>query len=405
MAKPTADQLLEHAWDDLEQGRLDDAIDQARRAIGMDRHAFDGHIVLARSLWSDTIAIAILREAMLEGSRLHEGPLGTAKGQYWLDLKTRPWMRAMHELAITLWRRGHAHDRHDAIDVAKKLIRLNPDDNQGIRFLLWSWMPAEGEWDGLRGLLRKYADERRCETAFTAALDAIRRHDGKAANLLADALTTNPHIAPLLLQNVAPADHDGDSVAWMSLEEAMSYAHRAHAHWRSVEGAIDMLRRIHDAGIVGAPSSSSPEGAVNAPKLRSTTKDALKALHRGLIGLEFPTYKMIPRPAGESRIMMRGGIFRIDDGRLALVDFDDAVRDPDEPASRRTGYTDACAEDLVDHDLAMLVDVEDTPYQALLLTANGLNIATRMFGATEATLHLAMVNGDEIVISHHGCGT
>lgn len=404
MAKPSVDDLIEYAWDDLEEGRLDDAMSQARKAIEIDRHAFDAHIILARALVTDTIAIAVLREAVLAGSRFHEGPLGTSNGLFWLEIRTRPWMRAMHELAVTLWRRGLSQDRHDAIDVARKLIRLNPEDNQGIRFLLWAWMPSEGEWDGMRTLLRRYAGEWRCETAFTAALDAIRRHDGKAANLLADAITTNQYVAPLLLGETAPPDHDGDTVAWMSEEEAMSYAHRAHTHWRSVEGAIDMLRRIHDAGMADTPPSSPYGDDQNSPKMRSTTRDALKALHRGLIGLEFPTCKMIPRPAGESRIMMRGGIFRTDDGRLALVDFDDAVRDPDEPASRRTGYTDACAEDLVDLDLAMLVDVEDTPYQALLMTANGLDIATRMFGATETTCHLAMQEGDEIVISRHRCG-
>ena len=389
-----AERWTDDAWQALDEARHADAAELAMRAIMADHLAFDAHVVLARCTASDTIAIAILREAALEGKRQHDNVITGTSGRYWTDLTTRPYMRAMHELAVTLWRRGLTQDRHDAIDVAKRMLRLNPNDNQGIRFLLWNWLPEMGLWDEMRPILRKHRDERRCETLFTSALDAIRRHDGVAADLLAQAIRSNVHVAPLLLADRPPADPGTDSVAWMGPEEAAAYAHRAHANWRKIEGALDMLRRVHSAGIAQAASTTSDHSSeqistAGTPKLRKTTREALRALHAGLVGLEFPTYKMIPRPAGELRVMMRGGVFRTEDGRIALVDFDDAIRDPDDATYKGTGYTDACYEDILAHDLAISVDMEDTPYSGLLLTPNGLSIANALFGSTKVALHVA----------------
>lgn len=399
-----AERWTDDAWQALDEARHADAAKFAMRAIMADRLAFDAHVVLARCTASDTIAIAILREAALEGKRQHDNVITGTSGRYWADLTTRPYMRAMHELAVTLWRRGLTQDRHDAIDVANRMLRLNPNDNQGIRFLLWNWLPEMGLWDEMRPILRKHRDERRCETLFTSALDAIRRHDGGAADLVAQAIRSNVHVAPLLLADRPPADPDADSVAWMGPEEAAAYAHRAHANWRKVDDALDMLRRVHEAGIAQAAAtashpSSGTISATDAPKLRKTTREALRALHAGLVGLEFPTYKMIPRPAGEIRVMMRGGVFRTEDGRIALVDFDDAVRDPDDATYKGTGYTDACYEDILAHDLAISVDMEDTPYSALLLTANGLGTANALFGPHKAGLRMASIENNHVSIT------
>lgn len=107
---------------------------------------------------------------------------------------------------------------------------------------------------------------------------------------------------------------------------------------------------------------------------------------------------MIPRPAGEIRVMMRGGVFRSENGRIALVDFDDAVRDPDDATYKGTGYTDACYEDILTHGLAISVDMEETPYSGLLLTEKGLSVANALFGTAKVALHVASQHGHEPII-------
>jgi hypothetical protein len=51
---------------------------------------------------------------------------------FWLDLDSRPFMRALHGRGLCLWRLGRVDEaRH----VFAWMLELNPNDNQGTRFL------------------------------------------------------------------------------------------------------------------------------------------------------------------------------------------------------------------------------------------------------------------------------
>ena len=54
-------------------------------------------------------------------------------GPFWGDVDSRPFMRALHGRALCLWRLGQ---RDDARRVFVRMLELNPNDNQGVRFLL-----------------------------------------------------------------------------------------------------------------------------------------------------------------------------------------------------------------------------------------------------------------------------
>jgi len=55
-------------------------------------------------------------------------------GPFWLDVDSRPFMRALHGRGLCLWRLGRADE---ARPVFAWMLELNPNDNQGIRFLLY----------------------------------------------------------------------------------------------------------------------------------------------------------------------------------------------------------------------------------------------------------------------------
>lgn len=52
---------------------------------------------------------------------------------FWLDVDSRPFMRALHGRGLCLWRLGRVDE---ARQVFSQMMDLNPNDNQGIRFLL-----------------------------------------------------------------------------------------------------------------------------------------------------------------------------------------------------------------------------------------------------------------------------
>ncbi|NQT58651.1 MAG: tetratricopeptide repeat protein [Bacteroidetes bacterium] len=51
----------------------------------------------------------------------------------WVNINNRPYLRALQGLCLALWRM----EKFDAAtDIVNKLLRLNPPDNQGVRFII-----------------------------------------------------------------------------------------------------------------------------------------------------------------------------------------------------------------------------------------------------------------------------
>lgn len=51
----------------------------------------------------------------------------------WGILDNRPYLRAMHGLGLVLWRKKKVRE---AREIFETMFRINPNDNQGIRFIL-----------------------------------------------------------------------------------------------------------------------------------------------------------------------------------------------------------------------------------------------------------------------------
>ncbi len=74
------------------------------------------------------------REAMAAAERtLGPEPFTNDIGHFWRMVETRPYMRARNGYAECLWDAGR---RDEAIEHWRELLRLNPGDNQGVRFVV-----------------------------------------------------------------------------------------------------------------------------------------------------------------------------------------------------------------------------------------------------------------------------
>jgi hypothetical protein len=152
-------------------------------------------------------------------------------------------MRVLHFLALTLWDTGA---RDEAVKEAKILLRLNPNDNQGIRELLHIWYPATGDWDALTKLLQRYRSDWSVSHLYTSWLLGFR--NGNATDTqLAEALEANPYVPAILAdQNALVVDDDDDVempgyVLSGSSAEASAYADFSRSVWQRVPGAIEAL--------------------------------------------------------------------------------------------------------------------------------------------------------------------
>jgi len=123
-------------------------------------------------------------------------------GLFWGLLETRPYMRACHECALALWRAG---ERNEALAHYRDMLRLNPNDNQGIRYLLMDALLELGHDAEAAALLELYKDDGSAAWAWSGVLLAFRRDgDSPAARkTLAKAAKVNrtppeTHIANVL---------------------------------------------------------------------------------------------------------------------------------------------------------------------------------------------------------------
>lgn len=233
----TVEALTDRAWD------ASDPVLRAvfaRKALALDSAAVDAYVALAQCVETAAERVALLREGVRHGEICWQQYLKRPpKGFFWAHFETRPLMRALHNLALALWQCG---DREDAVSLVDRIIRLNPNDNQGIRYLGLAWHPVLGNWSRVDALLKKYKGEGRTEYLYAYCLNCVRQ-DAGAEEALHAAMAANPHVPALLLASRPPQpDQNSTSAAFGSRDEAAAYAAFNRKAWASVPLALGWLR-------------------------------------------------------------------------------------------------------------------------------------------------------------------
>ena len=82
------------------------------------------------------------------------------------------------------------------------LLRINPNDNQGVRYLALTWNAVLGNWSKVEEILERYRGEAAAEYVYTKCLSAYRTGRG-ADEAFAEAYAANRFV-PTLLQKPGP---------------------------------------------------------------------------------------------------------------------------------------------------------------------------------------------------------
>lgn len=260
-----AQELCWQAWD--ARGRKRRLL--AQRALAASADCADAYVLLAHSIGSREEKLRLLHEGVAAGERaLGAERFASDEGGFWGDVTTRPYMRALHGLAMVL-ADGGRDERKRAAEIGQRLIALNPDDNQGVRDPLVGWLLEAGDHDGARALLGQYADDESAIFAYARALFAYRV-EGDTANsrkLLRRADRANLHVAACLAGREEPPPV-GDSYGLQTPEEAGVVLDCLGEAWRQADGALDWLERtLRPPG--GKPPRRASTGKKPRPGRRS----------------------------------------------------------------------------------------------------------------------------------------
>jgi tetratricopeptide (TPR) repeat protein len=155
-------------------------------------------------------------------------------------------MRAREGLADALWALG---EREQALGHYRRMLELNPQDNQGVRYRLAECLLHEGLFEELGKLLEEYEDEASAYWLYTRALFRFRTEGAseRATGDLEEATDTNPYV-PLYLLGRRNFLSQGlpELIGLGDESEAVSYFATALTEWLRTPGAVEWVRENAD---------------------------------------------------------------------------------------------------------------------------------------------------------------
>ena len=213
----------------------------AREALEIWPDCADAYNLLARRAPDSESAARLFELGVAAGERALGPAAFEAAGHFWGVLETRPYMRARQGLAESLVEMKRLAE---AAEHFEDLLRLNPDDNQGIRHTLVNVLIGLDRDAEAWELLGRYPDDPLALLEYPRALLRFRQEGDslEARRALKRAVQSNRFVPGLLLQTRAlpppsPFFSPGRE------EEAVLYRVLSWETWTGTAGALDWLRQ------------------------------------------------------------------------------------------------------------------------------------------------------------------
>jgi tetratricopeptide (TPR) repeat protein len=234
------EQAQELAYDAMEAtGRL--KIKLARRALAVSPDCADAYVMLGEASASPQEARAWYERGVDAAARaIGAEEFAALQGEFWGHLETRPYMRARLALAQAL--RGLGHEE-EALNHYRELLRLNPNDNQGVRYLLLPALLEQRRDEEADRLIQEHDGDIQATWPYAQALRAFQvEGDGPGARAaLENAVRVNPHVIGYLLDPDSIPPIAPPHFALGTKEEAAYVAQGLEAAFDGTPGARSWL--------------------------------------------------------------------------------------------------------------------------------------------------------------------
>jgi len=236
-----AQDIIYDAWEINDSKRR---VALARKALEISPDCADAYVLLAEETASSLAeALNLYRQGVEAGERaLGRDAFEEDVGHFWGVLETRPYMRARAGLAQCLWASGK-HD--EAIQHYKGMLRLNPNDHQGIRDLLMPRLIEMGRDEEAEALFNEYLDDGMASRIYSRALLDFRKMGDSdiSRKSLAAAVKKNKHIPAYLVGQKKMPRSLPEYYSSGAETEAVFYTKENLEAWKITPGALGWLTR------------------------------------------------------------------------------------------------------------------------------------------------------------------
>ena len=161
----------------------------------------------------------------------------------WGHLENRPFLRTAHGIALCQLKLGRTED---GLSMLGRMLAWNPDDDQGVRFLIGSECLRAGQDEKARSFFETEASQYP-PYRYELALLLFRRQDyAAAATALRAGFVENGYIAEILCGNPNPVPAGiwhGNGFAMP--QAAKDYVSSYGRLWRETPDAVAFLRWLH----------------------------------------------------------------------------------------------------------------------------------------------------------------
>lgn len=218
----------------------------AQKALELDPDCCEAYLVLEQELAEDPIeSIQYYDKAIAAAKRsLGEDFFKENAGHFWGIHETRPFMRAQLYKAQSLWQ---IRRQSEAIDICWELLELNPNDNQGSRYILFDFLLTDNRLSDIEKLLKKFPDDGTAHWEYNLALYFFKKfgpESDKTINQIKAAVKSNPFIEKYLTGKLKEPKQSPGSFSLGSKEEAICYFQDSAIPWINTSSALEWLSTI-----------------------------------------------------------------------------------------------------------------------------------------------------------------
>jgi tetratricopeptide (TPR) repeat protein len=237
-----AQEKMYDAWSAKRQRRR---VRLAKDALKICPDCADAYVLLGEEACSSLQEAADMYRAGVAAGERALGPAGFERyaGDFWGEMSTRPYMRALYDLALTEGELGN-HDEAEAL--LRRMLELNPNDNQGARYNLLTLLLVKKNTPAVHILLRQYQDDPSASWSYGRALAIFleRGNTRHARSKLQEALYQNIWFPSYLLGAVPLPEEQPPYIELGTASEGLDIFYTQASAWLAHERSLEWLADI-----------------------------------------------------------------------------------------------------------------------------------------------------------------